>query len=91
MKKIKWRNAREEYPKEYQDVACILYFEKRTHNKWYFAIGVFDPSETYRHEEHNELWEWARIETGFDDWTRYANVKYWCPKNEFLKYIRSTI
>jgi len=90
MKKLKWHKAREEYPNDYQEIVCINYYKRRIHNRWGMIIGVFYPSETYKHEEHKELWEWARVETGFDDWSRYADVKYWCPYDEFLEYIKKT-
>lgn len=91
MNKINWKKAREEYPKDFQNVACVTYKENRTHHKWGIIIGDFDSDEYFRHKEHKEIWEWARVNTGFDDWTPYSDVKYWCPYGEFLKYIKKTI
>lgn len=91
--KIHWRNAREEYPKDYECVVCVLYREERTHNKWDLIIGEFNPNECFRsrHDDYIEKWQWARIMTGFDDWTSYREVKCWSRYSEFLKLIKKTI
>jgi hypothetical protein len=89
--KIHWRNAREEYPKDYESIVCLVYYKNRHHHKWDLVIGDFNPKETFRCPEYTELWQWARVNDGFETWIAYEDVKYWCKYSEFLKYIKKTI
>lgn len=91
--KLNWHKAREEYPKDYESIICLVYYKNRSHHKWDLVIGGFNPAETYRyhHPEYTELWQWARVDDSFETWIAYEDVKYWCKYNEFVKYIKKNI
>lgn len=89
--KLNWHKAREEYPKDYESIVCLVYYKNRTHHKWDLVIGGFNPAETFRCPEYTELWQWARVNDSFETWIAYKDVKYWCKYNEFLKCIKKTI
>lgn len=93
MKKVNWHKAREEYPENYEDIVCLVYYSRRTHHKWGVVIGTFIPNDTfkYHHPEYTELWQWARVEESMDTCIAYEDVKYWCKYNEFVKYIKKSI
>lgn len=65
-------------PKEYE-LICFLTYK---HKQWGFGIGML-VKHIYGHEGPDE---W-RVEEGFEEWLFWKDVRYWCYREDFMKFI----
>lgn len=79
MYKLNWIKKDNNNPPEEDELICFLTYK---HKQWGFGIGML-VKQIYGHEGPDE---W-RVEEGFEEWLFWKDVRYWCYREDFMKFI----
>jgi hypothetical protein len=67
-------------PKEDSHICFLIYRNK----KWWFGMGYLD---CHIYEDDIDKPDKWRIIEGFEEWTKWDDINYWCYKEDFMKLI----